>query len=90
MIAYSIETVIAQNERSFIIDTSAQSKKDLDRFGIGYVPVREKGANDSRSTWLELRKFRSIAAAPSRKSKYRLRTWKSIPARNIYRQRVTA
>lgn len=49
----------------------------------------EKGANDSRSTWLELRKFRSTAAAPSRKSKYRLQTRKSIPARNIYRRRVT-
>lgn len=50
---------------------------------------REKGANDSRSTWLELRKFRSTAATATRKSKYRLRTRKSIPARNIYRQRVT-
>lgn len=56
--------------------------------GTSRYQRREKGANDSR-TWLELRKFRSTAAASSRKSKYRLRTRKSIPAWNIYRQRVT-
>lgn len=57
--------------------------------GTSRYQRREKGANDSWPTWLELRKFRSTAATPSRKSKYRLQTRKSIPARNIYRQRVT-
>lgn len=82
-------------ENAVSLSTHRRAKEglDLESSVSGYERSRsqrrEKGANDSRPTWLELRKFRSTAAAPSRKSKYRLRTRKSIPARNIYRQRVT-
>jgi len=80
---------ITRGKRSFIINTDIDRQRGSRQLDIG-VPgyQRREDTNDSRPTWLELRKFRSTATTPSRKSKYRLRTRKSIPAQNIYRQRV--
>lgn len=80
-------------ENAVSLSTHRRAKEGLDLEGSG-TETRGLGLRDERRalTIAGRRDWNwesSGQPRPSRKSKYRLQTRKSIPARNIYRQRVT-